>query len=109
MAEITLNIPDVYIDMLLASFTKGTDTDLVLSARGSHDNEDGSDFSGSAHTRIEVQGEEEGNLAFGKRYIIGLLILQLMMTEQATADEIRNLAIAAVPPATIDIPEGIVT
>ena len=107
---IILTFKDAYVSRILASLTLGADTDMTLAARGSQDMPDGSDFSGSAQRRIAVQDIAGGETdkAFGKRYLMELLRLHVMMTESGTDQDRYDSDIAAVDPVTVDVPDGIV-
>ncbi len=112
MAEVKLNlaIQSIHVARILEAFQAITDTDMVLSARGSNDNLDGTDFSGNFHFRIPDQDIVGGETdkQFSKRCLITLARAAVGMYELSVDQDRVNAEVDAVIPATQTVPDDII-
>jgi hypothetical protein len=107
MADVVLNItvPDAWTTKVLSAFNAITDTHITIDAR----DPDPASFNGRWDFTIAAKGGGESNKQFGERVLRELGKAVVHMVDKAEDYDRYKTAVAAVPPAESDVPDGVLT
>lgn len=107
VVEITLIIPDEYVNRILDAFNTLADTHITIKARGSAENPE-DDFAGKWDFRIAPKEGTETNVQFSKRFTKELVRACVRCVEFAEDTERYRDAIADVNVPDVNVPDGII-